>query len=131
MDPIALLIILAVAGLGLRLMAGAMDVNRIESYLSKRGSKLRSKSWAPFGTGWVGEKSDRIYKVEYETDAGEIRRATVKTSLLTGVYLTNDRLVQHPGPSATGPAPADDAAALRAENARLKAELDRLSGRRR
>jgi hypothetical protein len=114
-----------------RLMAGSMDGDRIESYVRERGGTLRSKSWAPFGKGWLGEKNDRIYEIEYETGDGEIRRATVKTSMLSGVYFTDDRPVGRDDKSRTDLAPTEEAAALRAENARLKAELDRLSDRRR
>ena len=127
MEPIGILFAVAAVAIVLRLMAGSMDGDRIDSYVRERGGKLRSKSWAPFGKGWLGEKSDRIYEIEYETRDGEVRQATVKTSMLTGVYFTDDRSVRR---ERTSLAPTDEASALRAENARLKAELDRLSDRR-
>jgi hypothetical protein len=127
MEPIGILFAVAAVVIVLRLMAGSMDGDRIDSYVRERGGKLRSKSWAPFGKGWLGEKSDRIYEIEYETRDGEVRQATVKTSMLSGVYFTDDRSVRR---ERTSLAPTDEASALRAENARLKAELDRLSDRR-
>ena len=130
MEPIGILLLLVAVVVVFRLMAGSMDGDRIESYVRQRGGTLRSKSWAPFGKGWVGEKSDRIYEIEYETRDGEVRQATVKTSMLTGVYFTDDRPVGRDRKSMTDPAPTDETAALRAENARLKAELDWLSNRR-
>jgi hypothetical protein len=130
MEPIGILLVVVAIAVVIRLLAGSMDGDRIETYVRQRGGTLRSKSWAPFGKGWLGEKSDRIYEIEYETSAGEIRRATVKTSMLTGVYFTDDRPVGRDGKSMADLAPTDEAAALRAENARLKAELDRLSDRR-
>ena len=131
MEPIGILLAVVAVVVVLRLTAGSMDGDRIESYVQQRGGKLRSKSWAPFGKGWLGEKNDRIYEIEYETGDGEVRRATVKTSMLSGVYFTDDRPVGRDRQSMADLAPTDEAAALRAENARLKAELDRLSDGRR
>ena len=130
MEPIGILLAVVAVVVVLRLMAGSLDGDRIENYVRQRGGKLRAKSWAPFGKGWVGEKSDRIYEIEYEDGAGELRRATVKTSMLSGVYFTDDRPVRDERGSAAEARPVDDVAALRAENARLKAELERFSGRR-
>lgn len=131
MEPIGILLAFGAIAILLRLMAGSMDGDRIDSYVRQRGGRLRSKSWAPFGKGWLGEKNDRIYEIEYETGDGEVRRATVKTSMLSGVYFTDDRPVRRGHKAQDDSAPADEAAALRAENARLKAELDRPSARRR
>jgi hypothetical protein len=64
MEPIGILLAVVAVAVVFRLMAGSMDGDRIESYVQQRGGKLRSKSWAPFGKGWVGEKSDRIYEIE-------------------------------------------------------------------
>ncbi len=127
MEPIGILLAVVAIAIVFRLLAGSMDGDRIERYVQERGGTLRAKSWAPFGKGWVGEKNDRIYEIEYATDSGEIRRATVKTSMLSGVYFTDDRPVGRASESMADPAPTDEAAALRAEIARLEAELDRRS----
>lgn len=105
-----------------RLLAGGLDGERVDAYFARRGCKVVDRSWAPFGTGWFGERDARIYEVVYVDEQGSTRRATVKTSMFSGVYLTDDRVVE----SAPGGA-ADDVALLRAENERLRAELDKRS----
>jgi len=106
----------------LRLLAGSADSDRIASHLRQRGCTLRQKQWTPFGRGWIGEKNDRIYSIEYDDPHGDRRRATVKTSMLSGVYLTDDHVVR----SATRDPRARSAEDLRAENAALRAEVERL-----
>jgi hypothetical protein len=76
----------------LRLSAGFFDSDRIERYVENNGGKLVSKEWAPFGTGWFGSK-ERIYKVFYNDKDGHRHEAYVKTSLFSGVYFTEDRIV--------------------------------------
>lgn len=124
MEPVVLVLIAVAIAIVIRLIAGSMDGDRIASYVRERGGKLRKKHWAPFGKGWFGEKNDRIYEVEYENRDGEIRRATVKTSMFSGVYLTGDRIVRRREDAA--PTETDQ---LRAENARLAAEVERLKQR--
>ncbi|MCS7338240.1 MAG: hypothetical protein NZ739_08405 [Verrucomicrobiae bacterium] len=77
-----------------RLIAGALDKDRIEDYIHSIGGELIDKSWAPFGPGWFGERDSRIYEIVYRDRDGRIHRAHVKTSLFSGVYLTNDRIVE-------------------------------------
>ena len=76
-----------------RLAAGSMDGNRVDDYVRSRGGKLISKHWSPFGRGWFGEKDSRIYEIEYIDADGNRHQATCKTSMLSGVYLTEDRIV--------------------------------------
>ena len=52
------------------------------------------KSWDPFGPGWFGEKDSRIYEIVYRDRDGRVHRDHVKTSMMSGVYLTNDRIVE-------------------------------------
>jgi hypothetical protein len=106
-----------------RLLAGGMDGDRIAGYLRSRGCVLRSKVWTPFGRGWFGDKKDRIYAIEYDDPDGNRRRATAKTSLFAGVYLTDDELVRSAQPSSD---PPTTVAELRAENEALRAEVERL-----
>lgn len=75
--------------------------------------------WAPFGKGWFGARQDRIDSVQYVDREGAIHRVTVKTSLFGGVYVTEGRI----GPRAN--LQSTEAQALREENARLRAELER------
>jgi hypothetical protein len=127
MEPFGVFFVFIVIAILIRLMAGSFDGERVEAYIRENGWKLVDKSWDPFGPGWFGEKNARIYQVVYEDQQGNLHKAHVKTSMLSGVYLTNDRIVQrseridHSGPDA-----------LKSENERLKArirELEQNSGR--
>jgi hypothetical protein len=122
-----------------------LDRDRIRTYIEQRGGKILSIRWTPFGKGWFGEKSDRIYEVVYRDHAGNEHFATCKTSMWTGVYWTEDRVTHRaadwhdpvaPGDSGPEPFLTDHADAeavgmfeemrrLREENARLKRELGR------
>jgi hypothetical protein len=109
----------------IRLLAGGMDGDRVRTYIEQRGGRLLSSGWAPFGKGWFGEQSDRIYEVRYLDRDGNEHEATCKTSLFTGVYFTEDRIVSY------GETPRretrDDArlSVLEDENRRLREELKR------
>ncbi len=78
----------------LRIIAGSFDGERVEEYIRDRGCELIDKSWDPFGPGWFGEKNSRIYEIVYRDRDGKVHRAHVKTSMLSGVYLTNDQIVE-------------------------------------
>lgn len=104
--------------LAVRLLAGLLDHWRIGNYIRQRGGDLTVCRWWPFGPGWLGEKRDRIYYVVYADGQGHEHRAYCKTSLLTGVYFTQDRLIQ----PASGVRKDPSHAALVEENARLREE---------
>jgi hypothetical protein len=72
------------------------DGERVEAYIREMGCELLDKSWDPFGPGWFGEKDSRIYEIVFRDRAGFIHRAHVKTSMFSGVYLTDDRIVEEP-----------------------------------
>src|SRR5689334_21590793 len=74
-----------------RLVAGGWDRDRIRSDIEARGGQLLETTWAPFGPGWFGEKSDRIYQVRYLDAGGAEHVAHCKSSMTTGVYFTEDR----------------------------------------
>jgi hypothetical protein len=74
----------------------------------------------PFGPGWFGEKSDRIYAVRYLDKDGNEHEARCKTSMWTGVYFTQDEIVRH------AKRPSDKQESLEEENRRLRDELERL-----
>ena len=99
-----------------RVVADRMDRGRIRDDVGERGGVVEDISWRPFGRGWFGEKSDRIYEVAW-TDSERIAHVSwCKTSLFTGVYWSEDRF-----PSRRG----RDFAALEEENRRLREELER------
>ena len=124
MDPIYIVggfILLAIA---IRLMAGSIDGERVARYLDERGWKLVDRSWEPFGPGWVGEKDSRIYQIAYRDEHGRLHRAHVKTSMFSGVYLTDDCIEAEKEPPAQ---PGADA--LAEENRRLKDRIRELENR--
>jgi hypothetical protein len=117
---IPLAIVIAVL---LRLAAGGMDHDRIKQYVAGRGGKVLDSSWSPFGPGWFGEKSDRIYAVRYLDGDGNEHEAHCKTSMWTGVYFTEDRVVRYAERAEPAPGVAET---LEDENRRLREELERL-----
>jgi len=98
-----------------RLLAGSMDHDRVDHYIQNLGGELLDKSWDPFGPGWFGEKDSRIYQIVYRDREGRVHQAHVKTSMLSGVYLTNDTIVEDP-----------THASLEDENERLKRRIAEL-----
>lgn len=106
----------------IRIIAGSFDGSRVESYIRSIGGELLDCSWAPFGPGWFGEKDSRIYAIVYRDSAGSVHRAHVKTSGFSGVYLTNDEIIEDSRPAL----PANESE--EEEKARLRrrlAELER------
>lgn len=123
MIPGFLFVLMIAVAIGVRLIAGAFDGERVESYARENGWTLLDKSWDPFGPGWFGEKDSRIYQIAYRDQQGNVHKAHVKTSMLSGVYLTNDEIVEH----------ARNAAdrhenGLEEENERLRRKIRELEG---
>ena len=115
--------IIALALLRVALAAG--DFARIRSYVASQGGRLVSARWTPFGPGWFGDRKDRIYKVRYSDRNGSERTAYCKTSMMSGVYFTQDR-VTSPPQNAGGSSELDR---IKEENVRLRQELERLKNR--
>ena len=147
---VAALIVLAVlAAVGGWLFVHSLDKGRITDYVEQRGGRVVSVNWAPFGRGWFGEKEERLYEVVYYDSAGNQHFATAKSSMLTGVYWTEDRVTHAkagwydavapgnpPGkplirqlPQAAEAADADELRRLREENARLREQLGERTAR--
>jgi hypothetical protein len=89
---IAFFAIVILIAVGIRLMAGSLDDGRVREYIRRRGGEIIDMQWSPFGRGWFGEKNDRIYEVRYRDQSGRTHRATVKTSMFSGVYFTEDNI---------------------------------------
>ena len=119
---IVIVVLVIVAGIIFRLLAGGMDHDRVKNYVRSRGGDVIESNWAPFGKGWFGEKSDRIYNVRYKDRDGNEHEAHVKTSLLSGVYFTEDRITRY----ADRPARRQATTTLEEENRRLREEVERL-----
>ena len=118
------------AAIIIRIIAGSFDDDRIERHIRANGGKLISKEWAPFGKGWAGEKNDRIYVVFYLDSAENKHRAYVKTSSFSGVYFTEDVIIEHAQQKKERiPFQTTNEYDLVAENQRLKRELEELKRR--
>lgn len=109
---------LAIA-IGIRLWVGSLDTGRIEAYVKRQGWTLEDRSWDPLGPGCLGERDSRIYLIVFRDQEGNLRRANVKTSWLSGVYLTQDEIIERP--------PVPPRAGLKGED--LDAENERLRKR--
>ncbi len=114
----------------IRFAAGSSDDGRIRDSIEQQGGKIRSINWSPFGRGWFGSKNERIYEVVYEDAQGKVHQAYCKTSMFSGVYWTDDKIVESPitmdSQSGSDPGTEADDNNLVAENKRLKAELERM-----
>ncbi|MFN3148622.1 hypothetical protein [Bremerella sp.] len=131
-ESIFLVIGIAIAaGLMIRLLAGSLDRDRVRQYITSIGGELLESHWAPFGPGWFGEKNDRIYSVRYRDRDGCIHKAHVKTSMMSGVYLTNDTIVSRPQSKPVPPRPkhldtVEKQETVEEEKARLRKRLAEL-----
>lgn len=130
MEPVLIIPLMIVLVVGFRLLAGSMDKGRIEAYIRSRGWELLDKSWDPFGPGWFGGKDSRIYQVVYRDQQGQTHRAHVKTSMLSGVYLTNDEIVSRAVPArSVRPLDREETEVeLRREVERLRQRVEELEG---
>ncbi|MDB2577316.1 hypothetical protein N9Z54_08995 [Planctomycetota bacterium] len=122
MEPAAFVIGGLVLVIVVRLLAGGLDGGRVERYVRDQGWELVDRSWDPLGPGWFGEKDSRIYQIVYRDQRGDLHRAHVKTSMMSGVYLTRDQIVGRAAPAPLAPAAGD----LVQENARLRERIAEL-----
>ena len=124
MEPFGTIIVFVVIAVFVRLAAGSFDGERVETYIRENGWELVEKSWDPFGPGWFGEKDSRIYQIVYRDKHGNLHKAHVKTSMLSGVYLTNDHVVEHAKIAKT-----ESGRSLEAENQQLRNRIKELEGK--
>jgi len=106
--------------IGCRVIAGTWNHERIRTYIENKGGKMINIVWTPFGPGWFTEQTNAIYEIDYYDRDGNHRRAHCKTSMFSGVYLHNDRLISIAKESREGPM------SLEEENRRLKEENELL-----
>jgi hypothetical protein len=106
----------------IRLIAGGIDNDRIDEYITERGGRVIEKDWSPFGKGWFGSEHERIYELKYEDKDGNIHQATCKTSMLSGVYFTEDIIIQQSGNENN----VDRQTQLELENQMLKKQIEEL-----
>ena len=127
MEVVFIFVAVAFVAVVIRVVAGAMDHERLNGYVAERGGRVIEQHWNPFGRGWFGSQNERIYDVRYEDADGNVHYATCKTSLLAGVYLTEDQIVERSGSTASD----DRETQLERENRELREELDRLRAEKR
>jgi hypothetical protein len=113
-----------VVGLYQVYFAAKLDHRRVKAYVEQRGGRFISAASTPYGPGWFGANHVRIYGVRFCDYDGNEHEAFVKTSMWTGVYFTEDRIVRYD----SCPVDPDAFASLQEDNAWLRAELDRLKG---
>ena len=120
MEILGVFAVIGMIGLAIvfRLIAGSFDGDRVERYVQEQGWELVDRSWDPFGPGWYGEKDSRIYQIKYRDRQGNLHKSHVKTSMLSGVYLTNDEIIESSNQQA--------AESLAEENLRLKERIREL-----
>lgn len=82
-----------VTAIGGRVVTHGLDRKRIDAYAAEQGWTLVSCTWKLLGPGWFGSKGTRIYAITYTDREGRTHEAFAKTSALSGVYLTEDRIV--------------------------------------
>lgn len=111
-----------ILAVGFWIFSRSGNSDRIKNYIEDRGGEVLLDDWQPFGKGWFGESGESIYKIKYRDVDGNIHECWAKTSLFTGVYLSDDRITEH--------AHTQDelVAKLREENLLLKAEIAKLKG---
>jgi hypothetical protein len=126
MEPLLVVVGFIVIAIVFRMIAGSFDGQRVETYVRENGWELVDRSWDPFGPGWFGEKDSRIYQVVYRDRQGNLHKAHVKTSMFSGVYLTNDQIVE-----AAQPTMPPNETAVTEENRRLKERIRELEEGRR
>jgi hypothetical protein len=120
--PILLILPTIVVIVVIRVMAGRMDRDRIEQYILGRGGRVMEITWAPLGRGWFGSDNDRIYEIRYRDNVGDEHLAHCKTSMWSGVYLTDDVVVRTARPRESEPPSRETQ--LEIENHRLREELE-------
>jgi|WetSurMetagenome_2_1015567.scaffolds.fasta_scaffold02400_8 hypothetical protein len=78
------------------ILVTSTDKDRIKSHISKQGNKIISITLRPFGKGWAGEGEggNRIYEVIYIDKFGNKRHVWCKTSPFSGVYTTDDEIIE-------------------------------------
>jgi hypothetical protein len=77
-----------------------LDKARVRKYLEKIGHSAVTVRWRLFGHGWLSESSkegggNRIYEVEYRNVYGNTHHVWAKTAMLSGVFLSKDRITAH------------------------------------
>lgn len=109
----------------------SLDKDNVKLWVESKGGRLISKEWTPFGSGWAGESRERLYTIIYIDRLGNRRKAEIKTSYGTGVYVRKDEIISPSNKSVNSNnsspfSQKKENKNLAEENRLLKEELDKL-----
>lgn len=105
------------------LKLACMNEARVRAYFQERGGKLIHMEHDERESSWARKYQIFIPWIRYEDRDGNLHVARCKAGMLTGVYLTDDKIIRYGKPhEASQNVQAD----LQAENQRLKDEIERL-----
>ena len=93
MEPFVFIFVFVIVAVASYFLTQHLDRSRVHDYLRSRGEELLDFDWALVGPGWLGERDSRIYLITYRDRSGKVHRAFAKTSMLSGVYFTDDTVV--------------------------------------
>jgi len=79
-----------------RVIAGAMDADRISRRIAGDGGELLMSKWQPLGGVWTGPGRGRAYGIMYRNAGGEVHQAVCVASMVGGVRFVDDRVVDYP-----------------------------------
>ena len=104
-----------------------LDKNRISKYLLNRGDSVVDIAWKIFGKGWISESGkegggNRIYKLTFTDTYGNRKQAWCKTAMLSGVFITDENIVEPAKVNGRVISDAEKVALLEDELRKLKAE---------
>lgn len=76
-----------------------LDKQRIRNHLRQRGDEPLSITWKIFGKGWISEAGEngggnRIYKLAFYDRYGNKKQAWCKTAMWSGVFLTDELIIE-------------------------------------
>lgn len=104
-----------------------LDKSRITKYLTKRGDSVVDITWKIFGKGWLSEAGkesggNRIYRLTFKDRYGNQQQAWCKTAMLSGVYITDEEIVEAAIVNGRELSDAEKVALLEDELRKLKAD---------
>jgi hypothetical protein len=119
-SALVLFLFLGLAGvialaLGLHTFSVRIERRRIAQYVEERGGRVIA--WKDFGSSYPG-----LSEVRYRDHEGNLHEALAHYGMFAGVFFTEDRIIH----CATRPVDERELELLEDENARLRAENERL-----
>ena len=81
--------------IGIRIGLHYLDKKRIYQAAERKGWRDSTVEWAPFAPGSFFERNERNYLVVYVDQEGLTHEVYCKTSLMTGIYWSDENTVTH------------------------------------